>query len=140
MPIKGGPKEAAKMILEMGAAGKKLLEKIRQSDPKMAKLIEENLVSLEDIQYLSPVQLVGFLREINLETFGKALRGIDPTISKKILDSVSTGIRLDIEDGYKKGLLGAGEVEDAQAEVVKILKAKIDTGEIVIDPDEQIIP
>ena len=43
MPIKGGPKEAARMILELGAEGKKLLETIRKSDPQMAELIELNL-------------------------------------------------------------------------------------------------
>lgn len=139
MPLKSGPKEAARMIQEMGAAGKKLLETIRKSDPKMAELIELNLINIEDIQYLSPVQLVSLLRDLNLETFGVALRGVDKTISDKILASVSTGIKLDIEDGLKVGLKSMGDVDKAQAEVLSILKPKVDSGEIVIDPDEEII-
>lgn len=139
MPINSGPKEAAKMIQEMGAAGKKLLETIRESDPKMAELIELNLVNIEDIQYLSPVQLVGLLKDLNLETFGLALRGVNPEVTKKILESVSTGIRLDIEDGLKGGLKSMNKVDEAQREVLVVLKKKIDSGELVIDPNEIII-
>lgn len=140
MAIKSGPKEAAKMIQEMGAAGKKLLETIRKSDPKMAELIELNLVNLEDIQYLTPTQLLSFLRDINLETFGLALRGVNKEITQKILDSVSTGIRLDIEEGLKGGLKPMSEVDKAQQTILKVLKQKIDSGEIVIDPNSTIIP
>lgn len=139
MPVKSGPKEAARMIQEMGAAGKKLLETIRETDPEMAELIELNLLNIEDIQYISQVQLVGLLRSLDLEVFGVALRGIDKSISKKILDTVSTGIRLDIEDGLNKGLKSMKDVEAAQAKILKVLKEKVDAGEIVIDPSEKII-
>ncbi len=140
MPISGGPKEAARMILEMGAAGKKLLETMRESDPKMAHLIESHLINLEDIQYISSSQLVGLLRDLNLETFGVALRSLPKETQEKILNKVSTGIRLDIEDGLKSGLRAVDELEKAQDEVLKVLKDKIDAGLIVIDSDETIIP
>lgn len=140
MPVKSGPKEAARMIQRMGAAGKKLLETIKKSDPKMAELIELNLLNIEDIQHLSLTQLVGLLRDLNLETFGVALRGVDSEVSQKILGSVSTGIRLDIEDGLKVGLKSMNDVELAQTEVLEILKKKIDAGDIVIDPNEKTIP
>lgn len=139
MTVKSGPKEAARMIQEMGAEGKKLLETIRKSDPEMADLIELNLLNIEDIQHLSLVQLVGLLRDINLETFGVALRGVDKAISDKILESVSTGIKLDIEDGLKVGLKSMADVDKAQAEVLKLLKQKVDAGDIVIDPNDLVI-
>lgn len=140
MPLKSGPKEAARMIQEMGAAGKKLLEKIRLSDPKMAELIELNLINIEDIQYLSDTQLLTLLRDVDLETLGRALRGVDSKISQKILNSVSSGIKFDIEDGLKKGLVSIGQVEEAQTKILETLKKKIESGQIVIDPNEQIIP
>lgn len=140
MPITGGPKEAARMILEMGAEGKKLLETIRKSDPKMAELIESHLINLEDIQYISSSQLVGLLRDLNLETFGVALRSLDPMIRDKVLAKVSTGIKLDIEDGLNSGLKPVEELEKAQDEVLKVLKEKIDAGLIIIDTNETVIP
>lgn len=133
--FKGGVKEAAKLLMAMGpAAQKKLLEEIRNKDPQMAAKLEANLISIEDLQYLTSSMLVGLLRDVDLEDFGLALRGVDKEISEKILSQVSTGIRLDIEDGLKGPLRRVSEVEAAQAKVLKVLKNKIDMGHIVINP------
>jgi len=137
--LNGGPKEAARMILEMGAEGKKLLETIKKSDPEMAELIASHLINLDDIQYISASQLVGLLRDLDLETFGVALRSLSPDTINIILNKVSTGIRLDIEDGLNSGLKPVTELEKAQDDVMKVLKAKIDAGHIVIDSQETII-
>lgn len=134
--FKGGVKEAAKMLQALGpAAAKKLLEDIRQKDPQMAAQLENNLISMEDLQYLTPAMLVGLLRDINLETFGLSLRTINQEIVEKLMGMVSTGIRLDIEDGLKGKPRKVSEVEEAQSQVLKILKEKIDKGHIVINPD-----
>tara|TARA_B100001971_G_scaffold215192_1_gene259824 strand:- start:75474 stop:75902 length:429 start_codon:yes stop_codon:yes gene_type:complete len=134
--FKGGIKEAAKMLQGLGpAAAKKLLEDIRQKDPQMAAQLENNLISMEDLQYLTPAMLVGLLRDINLETFGLSLRTIDQDIVDKLMGMVSTGIRLDIEDGLKGKPRKVSEVEEAQEQVLKVLKDKIDLGHIVINPD-----
>ena len=92
-------------------------------------------MSLEDLQYLTPTMLVGLLRDVNLEEFGLALRGIDKSISDKILSEVSTGIRLDIEDGLKGAPQKLSKVEEAQSNILKVLRQKIDKGHIVINPD-----
>lgn len=134
--FKGGVKEAAKMLMGLGAAAQKsLLEQIRKKDPEMAMKLEKNLVSMEDLQYLTPSMLVGLLRDIDLEKFGLALRTVDIKISEKILDQVSTGIRLEIEDGLRGKPRPVSEVEAAQSEILEVLRAKIDKGHIVINPD-----
>ena len=134
--FKGGVKEAAKMLAALGpAAQKKLLEEIRLKDPAMAQKLEDNLVSMEDLQYLTVSMLVGLLRDVNLEEFGLALRTVPKEITEKIMSSVSTGIRLDIEDGLKGPPRRVSEVEAAQEKILKVLKDKIDKGHIVINPD-----
>lgn len=134
--FKGGVKEAAKMLQGLGpAAAKKLLEDIRARDPQMAQQLENNLISMEDLQYLTPAMLVGLLRDVDLETFGLSLRTIDQDIVDKLMGMVSTGIRLDIEDGLKGKPRKVSEVEEAQSLVLKVLKEKIDKGHIVINPD-----
>jgi len=136
MSFKGGPEEAAKMIMGLGpAAGKALLEDIRKRDPNMAELIEKSLVTMEDLQYLTPSMMVGLLRDLNLEKFGLALRTVDKEITQKLLDMVFTGIRLEIEDGLKGAPKRVSEVEAAQAEVLDIVRKKIEMGHIVINPD-----
>ena len=135
MAIKSGLKEAAKMLQSLGGQkARDLLGAIAKKDPKMAELLEKNLVSMNDIQYLSPSMLVGLLRDVDLKVFGLALRGIDRSIIDKILGMVSTGIKLDIEDGLKGPPRKISEVEDAQNKVLAILKDKIDKGHIVINP------
>lgn len=64
-----------------------------------------------------------------------ALRTVDQEIVDKILNMVSTGIKLDIEDGLKGKPRKVSDVEAAQENIVKILKAKIDKGHIVLNPD-----
>lgn len=134
--FKGGIKEAAKMLQGLGgAAAKKLLEEIRKQDPVMAEKLEKNLISMEDLQYLTPSMLVGLLRDIDLEVFGLALRTIDQDIVDKLLSQMSTGIRLDIEDGLKGKPRKVSEVEEAQNKVLEVLREKVDKGHIVINPD-----
>lgn len=95
MKPKGGVKEAAKMLQGLGPEGaRKLLEDIRKKDPQMAEALEANLISMEDLQYLTPSMLVGLLRDLNLETFGLALRGVDKQITDKLLGMVSTALGL----------------------------------------------
>ena len=69
--FKGGIDEAAKMLQGLGSAqAKKLLEEIRKKDPTLALALEKNLIKMEDLQYCSAAQLVGLLRDVNLEEFG----------------------------------------------------------------------
>lgn len=134
--FKGGVKEAAKMLSALGpAAQSKLLEEIRLKDPVMAAKLERNLVSMEDLQYLTPSMLVGLLRDIDLEIFGLSLRTVDQEVVKALLDQVSTGIRLDIEDGLKGRPRKVSEVEEAQGKVLEVLREKIKLGHIIINPD-----
>lgn len=136
MKPKGGVEEAAKMIQAMGVEGaRRLLEDIRKKDPRMAEALEKSLLSMEDLQYLTPSMMVGLLRDIDLETFGLALRTVDQSIVDKLMGMVSTGIRLDIEDGLKGRPRKLSEVNEAQSKVLEVLKEKIDKGHIVIDPD-----
>jgi flagellar motor switch protein FliG len=134
--FKGGVKEAAKLLMALGpAAQRRLLEEIRQKDPSMAAKLEDNLISMEDLQYLTPSMLVGLLRDVNLEEFGLSLRTVDKDVVEKLLGMVSTGIKLDIEDGLKGKPRKVSEVEAAQEKILKVVKEKIDKGHIVINPD-----
>lgn len=136
MSFQGGVKEAAKMLMALeGEARERLLEDIRKKDPQMAERIIQNLITIEDVQYLSESMLVSLLRDIDLEVFGLALRSVDKSISSKILAMVSTGIRLDIEDGLNGGPRSMDKVQEAKNKVVELMNKKIELGQIVINPN-----
>ena len=136
MGFKGGVEEAAKLLQGLGtSAAKKLLEEIRAKDPRMAEALEKNMVQMEDLQYLTSSMLVGLLRDVDLETFGLALRTVDKTVVDKLLSMVSTGIKLDIEDGLKGKPRKVSEVTEAQNKILEIVRKKVEQGSIVINPD-----
>lgn len=138
--FKGGVKEAAKMLMGLGGeARKRLLEEIRARDPKMAEQLQSNLVSIEDIQFLTPGMLVSLLRDLDLEKFGLALRTVDNEIVDKILGQLSTNLRLEINEGRKGKPVPVSQVEEAQEKVLEVLKSKVDQGHIVIDKDEKLV-
>lgn len=139
--FKGGVEEAAKMLQSLSSSeSKKLLQQIRAKDPKMAELLEDKMISLNELEFLSPSMLVGLLRDLNLEVFGLALRSVDQHIVEKILSQVSTGIRLEIEDGLKGKPRRMSEVEEAQSKVLKILKDKVDKGHIILgSSDDELV-
>ena len=134
--FKGGLEEAAKMLQLLGKEeGQKLLETIRAKDPFMADQLEKNMVKMEDLQYCSEAQLVGLLRDVNLEEFGLALRIVDKDVVEKLMGMVSTGIRLDIEDGLKGKPRKMSEVNKAQDKILEIIRKKVAEGHLVLDPE-----
>ena len=135
-----GFKEALEILKALGPKEQKtLLENIRTQDSSMADRLSSELVGLEDLKHLTTLMLVNFLKDIDLETFGLALRSIDLKISEGILSKVSTGIRLDIEDGLKGRPRSAKEVEEARCKVLEHLNNKMASGEVLIDPNDEVV-
>lgn len=140
MPRIQGKEEALKLLGALSQSeAKKLLEDMRSRDPEMAEFLESHLVSLEDLKYLSASQLMAFIRDLDLEELGIALKTVDKEVTDKILSLVSTGIKLDIEDGLKGPPRRLSEVTEAQDKILRILKDKIDGGSIVIDKEDKTV-
>lgn len=132
--FKGGIKEAAKMLQLLGPSeAKRLLAQIAVQDPKMAQTLADNLISMEDLQHLTVTMLVDLLKDIDRKEFGQALRTVEPQIVNKLLSMVSSSIKLDIEEGLKGPPIKVSDIETAQEKILKVLKEKIDKGQIVID-------
>ena len=94
---------------------------------------------MEDLQYLTPAMLVGLLRDVDLETFGLALRAVDQEAVDKLMSMVSTGCALILKTGLKAGSRKVNEKSlTLKTKSLDVLKSKIDKGHIVIDPDETI--
>ena len=134
--FKGGPEEAAKMLQGLGPEhARKLIDEIRSRDPQMAELLEKNLVTFEDLKYLTQTMLIGLLRDVKMNEFGLALRGVDKEVVSHILSMVSTNIRLEIEDELKGPPRPISEVQRAQSSILEIVRKKIEAGQIVLDKD-----
>lgn len=135
--FKGGKEEAIAMLnLLSSTEAENLIEKIRLKDPTLASELEENLIKMEDLVHLTQMMKVTLLKDVSLEKFGLALRTLDKSVTEKILEGLSSGIILDIEDGLKGKPRPLSEAQKAQEEILAIVREKVSSGQIVLRDDE----
>jgi len=133
--FKGGPREAAKMLQSMPSEDRKrILADMEKQNPELAKLVQEQMVIFEDLQYLTPMMMPVFLKDLSLEKLGLALRGMPLEFVDHLTSMVSKNIRADIMDIVKGPPKILSEVERAREEILITVREKIDKGEIVLDP------
>ena len=129
-----GVKEAVSALQGLsGPERNKLLTQIAAKDPQMAQILKNNLVSFEDLQFITPKMLTELMREIKLNDLAVGLRSSSDELRKFILDHLSKNIKfeiIEILNGPKKKLT---EVNKAQEEVLKVLRKKLELGEIVLN-------
>ncbi len=129
-----GMKEAIEMLsrLDLGSQ-ERLIADIARQDPDMAIKLKANLVTFEDLQFITPKMLPAFLQKINLEELGLALRGAKKQVSEHILKNVSSRMKQDIEEILKGKPRSLNDVLEAQQNIMKIVMQMKEKGEIVLD-------
>lgn len=138
--FQGGLKEAAKMLGGLTReAQKKILSVIAKKDPLMASQLENNLYSFEDIRYLTPIQYMELIREINIADFALALRMGSAELKDFVFKNSPRGIRQEIEDVLLGPPKLANLVTEAEQRVMTIFLRKLDKGELVINRHETLV-
>lgn len=136
MSFKGGVEEAAKMLAGLDREGREnVLEIIAKKDPQMAENLRKNMVTLEDLKYLTVKMIQELLRDIDISDLALALRISSPELKSHILDNVSSSIRKDIEDVLLGKPQSVSTVNEAADKVMTVVLRKIDKGELVINKD-----
>lgn len=139
--FQGGIKGAAEMLAGLDLKSRqRVLEEIRSKDPNMAELLEKNMITFEDLVYLTPKMMVELLREIDLQKLALGLRLGSEKLKSHFLNNVSKGAREDIEDILMGPPQSVQKVEEAVEEVMEVVRAKVDRGELVLrdDSDEYV--
>lgn len=136
MGFKGGIEEAAKMLAGLDRQGREnVLKIIAEKDPEMAETLKKNMVTLEDLQYLTVKMLQDLLRDIDIADLALALRISSDKLKSHILQNVSSSLRKDIEDVLLGPPQSVSTVNEAADKVMNIVLKKIDKGELVINKD-----
>lgn len=134
-----GIKEA--LILLQGLSPseqKKLIEKMKAMDPKIAEFLESHLVNIEDIKKLTPKMLQKFLQGLDYRNLGMALRGTSEELQGFIKSNTSLGIWSEVEDVLLGKPQPLSKVQEAQAILVNKLKDGIDQGQYVLSDDTDV--
>jgi len=134
--FKGGVDEAIAMLQALNTDEReRILADIEKREPEMAALIKENLISFQDLQYITVSMMRTLMRDVKPETLGLALRGVQREISEKLLSMMSKNNRSDIEEVLLGPPQSLNKVQEAQTQIVDVMKKLIDKGELVLDKD-----
>ena len=132
-----GFKAAIEMLQGLDlAAQQSLLSDIARRDPEMAIKLKQNMVTFDDLQYLTVGMMKRLLQEIKLDDLGLALRGANKEVTQHLLSMFSTGMKRDIEDILKGKPRALSEVLEAQKKIMDVVLKLREKGEIVLSKDK----
>jgi flagellar motor switch protein FliG len=132
-----GLKQAIEMLQGLDLATQQtLMAEIARRDPEMAIKLKQNLITFDDLQYLTVSMLKRLLQEVDLDTLGLALRGASKQLTEHLLGMFSSGMKRDIEDVLKGRPRPLTEVMEAQKKIIQVVLALRDKGEIILSKDK----
>ncbi|HXH30468.1 MAG TPA: FliG C-terminal domain-containing protein [Bacteriovoracaceae bacterium] len=132
-----GLKAATEMLQGLDlAAQQSLLADIARRDPEMAIKLKQNLVTFDDLRYLTVTMMKRLLQDIELDVLGLALRGASKELTDHLLGMFSTNMKRDIEDSLRGKPRPLGEVLEAQKKIMDVVTRLRDKGEIVLSKDK----
>jgi flagellar motor switch protein FliG len=132
-----GLKMAVEMLQGLDlAAQQAVIADIARRDPEMAIKLKKNLVTFDDLQYLTVSMMKRLLQDIELDDLGLALRGASPDLAKHLLDMFSTNMKRDIEDILKGKPRALSDVLEAQTKIMDVVLKLVEKGELVLSKDK----
>ena len=132
-----GIKQATEMLQGLDlTAQQSVLADIARRDPEMAIKLKQNLVTFDDLQYLTVSMMKRLLQDVQLDDLGLALRGSSKEVSDHLLGMFSTGMKRDIEDILKGKPRALSEVLEAQKRIMDVVHQLRGKGEIVLSKNK----
>lgn len=132
-----GFKQAIEMLQGLDlAAQQSLLADIARKDPEMAVKLKQNLVTFDDLQYITVSMMKRLLQDIDLDVLGLALRGANKETVDHLLNMFSTNMKRDIEDILKGRPRPLSDVLEAQKKIMEVVLKLREKGEIVLSKEK----
>jgi len=133
MPHQGGIKAAAKLLSGLDHDHrKKILEIISKQDPRMAEVLEKNLIELEDLLFLTPTMVLELVKEVTAKEMGLALRISTPKLKNHILTNLPKMLRAEVEEVLLGPPQSVNKVQEISEKILEIVRKKVERGEIII--------
>lgn len=132
-----GFKQAIEMLQGLDlAAQQSLIAEIARKDPEMAVKLKQNLVTFDDLQYLTVSMMKRLLQDIDTDVLGLALRAANRETVDAILNMFSTNMKRDIEDILKGKPRALSDVMEAQKKIMDVVHHLREKGEIILSKDK----
>lgn len=134
MPLKKGPKAAADLLATLPAEARdKVIDEMRKQNPDMTEALLKMMITIEDLQFITPKMLQELLREIDLNDLAKSLRIASKELKNFLFKNISSTMRKDIEDVLLGPPLPVSKVQEAQEKIMIVVRKKVDKGELIIN-------
>lgn len=112
---------------------KNIMETLDMDDPELAETIKKKMFVFEDILSLDNRSIQRILREVDNHELAVALKGSNEEVKEAIFSNISQRLATMIaEDLEYMGPKRIKEIEEAQQNIVNIIRKLEETGEIVI--------
>ncbi len=132
-----GLKQAVEMLQGLDlSAQQSVIAEIARRDPEMAIKLKQNLVTFDDLQYLTVSMMKRLLQDIDTDDLGLALRGANKETVDHLLNMFSTNMKRDIEDILKGKPRSMNDVMAAQKKIMDIVHKLREKGEIILSKDK----
>ena len=112
---------------------KRIMESLEIDEPELAEDIRKKMFVFEDILLLDNRAIQRVLRDVDNNTVGVALKGANEEVQSVIFNNMSQRLAAMIkEDMDYMGPVRMKDVEEAQQQIVGVIRKLEDAGEIVI--------
>jgi flagellar motor switch protein FliG len=113
-----------------------VLSDIARKDPEMAIRLKQNLVTFDDLRYLTVSMMKRLLQDISLDDLGLALRGASKELTEHLMEMFSSGMKRDINDVLMGKPKPLNEVMEAQRKIMDVVLKLREKGEIILSKEK----
>ncbi|MFP4687375.1 MAG: flagellar motor switch protein FliG [bacterium] len=112
---------------------KSILETLDEQDPELAEEIRRKLFVFEDIVQLDDASVQRVLREVDQDELALALKAVEANVQDKIFDNMSKRAAGMLREELEyMGPVRLRDVEEAQQQIVNVIRRLEEEGEIVV--------
>ncbi|MCY0881425.1 MAG: flagellar motor switch protein FliG, partial [Firmicutes bacterium] len=116
---------------------RQILERLEEVDPDLAEEIRNHMFVFENIVQIDDRSIQKILRRVENHTLALALKGTPPEVEAKVMKNISQKAGELLKDDIAVlGPVRIRDVEQAQREIVNVIRQLEDQGEIVISHGE----
>ena len=137
----GGPRAVAEVLNRLGQkASKSTIERIEQSDDKLATTIKELMFTFEDIINLNATAIREILKNVDKKDLMVAFKGSSDGIKDKLLSNMSQrAAEAFKEEMQYLGAVRVKDVEEAQRRIVEVVQTLADQGVFQVGEADEMI-
>ena len=120
---------------------KKLLGQLATDEPEMAKTVEDHLITIDSLLYMTNRDLHEIFRRMEEKDIGLLIKGKTPEVRERILESLSVRKRnMVLEEEQLMGPMRKRDVDKATREFLEDLREKERQGKVIIlRPGESLV-